>query len=233
MRSTDIIYELLYRGYKYKKIESDLNISEETNKSVMDILEDFQHIDAKDMEEIKFSDVIFDIFPVFDTTTQKLSYKYEPIFINGKRDSDPNEYVDRFKKFNLNSLSLIEVAKYLNIKVEKSNILEAYGCFNIKENKITLCSDYPPTFIHELVHAIDHILPDYHYEKHFSELVAETSTVVLCRTYNISINNSYSMYYLNLYGNSEVNINDIIERVKLVCEYIKECIKNIKNNNGA
>jgi hypothetical protein len=232
IKKEDILYELRYRNYNLNKVEQETNISKSIDKSIMSILEDFKNIDAKDMDKIKFSDVICNVLPVFDETTHELSYKYEQIFINGKKNGDPNEYIDMFKKFDINRLPLIEVAKYLNICVEKSNILKPFGCFIPAENKIILCSDYVPTFIHELAHAIDHALPNYHYEKHFSELVAEMSAVVLCRTYNIRINTSYSMYYLNLYTNSEANINDIIERVKLIYAYIKECVQNIKNKNN-
>jgi hypothetical protein len=93
-------------------------------------------------------------------------------------------------------------------------------------------SDYEPTFIHELVHAIDHILPNYEYELCYNELIAELSTIILCKAYNIPIDIPYSLYYLNMYPNSEVNIHKIINRVALIYETIKKCIKNIKSKNN-
>jgi hypothetical protein len=87
-------------------------------------------------------------------------------------------------------------------------------------------NDYAPTFLHEFVHAIDRILPDYCDEEYYSELVAECAMVVICRTYNIQMDTSYSINYLKLYTNSEteMKIRDIIKRVLSVCEYIKNCI---------
>jgi hypothetical protein len=124
------------------------------------------------------------------------------------------------------------VAKYLNIKIEKSKILSAFGSYNPRKNKITLGSDYEPTFIHELVHAIDCILPNYNDDLNHRELVAELSTVILCRVYNIQFNLSYSHMYLNSYANSEADINEIIKRVSLIYEYVEACIVKINNKNN-
>jgi hypothetical protein len=163
MKNDCLLYEMYYREYKYTKYikaEPDINVSENANDLIMEILKEFKHTGAKDMDEIKFSDVICDMIPIIDETTHKLSRAY--IFINRDKNNSTSEYVNRYKKFDINSLPLIEVAKYLNIRVEKSNILESFGCFDATENKIIMGSDYAPTFIHELVHAIDFIIPDYY-----------------------------------------------------------------------
>jgi hypothetical protein len=232
MENEDILYELRYRHYKYKKDEPAINVSKNSNESIMNILKDLRHTDPKKLDEIKFSDVICNISPVIDDETHKLTYRYEQIFINSKKKGNPNEYADRFKKFDINTIPLIEVAKYLNIKVEKSNMLRPFGMFSPIKNKITLGSDYAPTFIHELVHAVDHILPDYYYEKHYTELVAEFSTVVICKEYNIQINISYSLYYLDSYITAETKIDDLIKRVSLICEYIKICKSKMTGRVG-
>jgi L-rhamnose mutarotase len=235
------LYELNYRNCK--KFENgipdtNINISARTTKSVRNILNDifsgFQHIVPSIRDDIKFSDVICNVLPVFDEETYSLSYRYEYIFINENKDSNPNEYVRRYKNFDVNTLPLIEVANYLNIKVEKSNMLKPYGTFMPTENKIILGSDYAPVFIHELAHAIDHILGNsfeeyfLEYVRCFDEVVAELSTVVLCRTYNISIDISRSMFYLIEYVDFKKNINDVIKKVSLICEYVKKCIEKIK-----
>jgi hypothetical protein len=108
--------------------------------------------------------------------------------------------------------------------------LESFGCFDATENKIIMGSDYAPTFIHELVHAIDFIIPDYYYEEDYTELVAEFATLVICKTYGIQINTSYSLYYLNIHTNSKSGekIGDVIKRVSLICEYIKNCLKHTR-----
>jgi hypothetical protein len=137
VKNDDLLYELRYRDYKYKE-EPVINVSVNSNESIMNILKDFQYTDPKKMDEIKFSDVIYEIFPVINDETHKLTYRYEQIFINRNKNGNPNEYVDRFKKFDINTIPLIEVAKYLNIRVEKSNMLRAFGSFRASENKLTL-----------------------------------------------------------------------------------------------
>jgi len=101
----------------------------------MNILMELKHIEPKDKDEIKFSDVICNILPVFDEKTHNLSYRNNFMFVDGSREDNPNENVEIFKKLDINTLPLIEVAKYLNIQVEKSNILEPYGIFTVVENK--------------------------------------------------------------------------------------------------
>jgi hypothetical protein len=235
------LYELIYRNYKnHKKNKPDtyINISENTAKSIMNILKSFQNTKSLKRGEINFSDVICNVLPVFDEKTNNLSYWYEYIFINGNKNGNPIEYLERYKKFNIDTLPLIDVAKFLNIKVEKSNTLKPYGMYKPAEKKIILGSDYAPTFIHELAHAIDHVLgnsfENYHLEntKNFDELVAELSTVILCKTYNVSINESYAMYYLDAYSALDISTSDLLKRVSLIYEYVKICIIEMNNQGG-
>jgi len=249
------LYEMAYRNYKYSEIrkpDTNISISEKTKKSVMNTLEILKHTKEKIENAIQFSDVFCNVIPVFDEKTHNLSYRNDYMFIDGKKD-DPNEIVKRFKKLDINTLPLIEVAKYLSIKVEKSNILKANGIFNSTENKITLGSDYPPIFIHELAHAIHHIflessglseydeifgglddfkdIQEYFYS--FFELVAELSTVVLCRTYNISINVPHALCYLNNYSRLNINAKALFAKalfadVLRICEYVNKCVEKIE-----
>lgn len=248
---------MAYRSYKCfenKKPDTNISISEKTKKFVKNTILEFEYIKPKDIDEIKFSDVIYNVFPVFDEKTHNLSYRNEFMFIDGNKENDPNENVERFKKLDINTLPLIEVAKYLNIKVEKSNLLEEYGIFYPLENKIILGSDYASTFLHELAHAVDHVLgknyeeenlskydeeldedededEDISFEYTFDELVAELSAVVLCKTYNISIDLSNARYYIECYSRSNINVNYMIDRVSLICEYVNKCLENIENKN--
>jgi hypothetical protein len=156
------LYELSYRNIRYNEYRNpdiNINISENKNVNVLDVYKHLEQVDSKDMDEISFSDVTCTEMPIVDEETHHLSYRYEYVFVNECKNGNPNEYKERFKKFDINTLPLIEVAKYLNIKVEKSNMIKPYGIFSPANNKITLGTDYAPTFIHELAHAIDHILP--------------------------------------------------------------------------
>jgi len=250
------LYEMTYSNHKRfgnKKPDTNIKITKETYQSVMNIIMELEHIEPKDKDEIIFSDVICNILPVFDEKTHNLSYRNNFMFVDGNKEGNPNENAERFKKLDINTLPLIEVAKYLNIQVEKSNLLELYGEFDSIENKIILGSDYILTFLHELAHAVDRILgrtyidelmPKYseyigtkyldeelYYEcyERIIELVAELSAVVLCKKYNIFIDLSYSKYYLGLHWSSVIDINyiEIIKRVALICEYVNKCVENI------
>jgi len=230
------LYEMTYRNYKCfgnKKPDTNIKITKETYQSVMNIIMELEHIEPKKREEINFSNIICNILPVFDEKTHNLSYRNNFMFVDGSREGNPNENAERFKKLNINTFPLIEVAKYLNIQVKKSNLLESYGTFMVTENKIILGSDYSPTFLHELAHAVDHILGNNFEDEYdsleydFNELVAEISAAVLCRTYNISIDLSYSLNYLNSYCRSEINMKDLKRRVALICEYVNKCVENI------
>ena len=236
------LYELIYSGYKSCENnipDINIKISENETNSILNILRNTNGNKSNIREKINFSEIIYNLMPIVDNKNHNISYRYEFILKNGNKNINPIEYLERYKNFDINTLPLINVAKLLGIKVEKSNILEAYGKFIPDKNKIMLGTDYPPTFIHELSHAIDHILgntfENYYLEniKCFDELVAEASTVVICKTYNITINESYSLHYLHCFSNTYINAYDFIKRVSLIFEYVKKCIEMIKKNNGA
>jgi hypothetical protein len=220
------VYELLYRDYKNYSHEHGIDVSESTIKIINDILEDIRFYEPKDMDEIKFSDVSYHLTAAFNKEMNTLEYIYIPILKTKNNSIDVTRLVKRFRELDINKLPLIEVVKFLNIKIEKSNILEVFGRYNHVEHKITLGSDYVPTFIHELVHAIDHILPNRNDKLYYAENVAELSTILLCRIYNIPINISYSLYYLQIYNSSKINNDEVYKRVLLICEYIKICEEN-------
>jgi len=226
------LYELKYKDFKCSKkytTNTDLTIPKNATRSIINILKDFQYVKSADIEEVRFSDVICNIIPLFEENNS-FTYKYEYIINNKKIKINPNDLVERFKKFDVNTLPLIKVAKYLNIKIEKSNILKPYGRFIPSENKIILCSDYVPTFLHELAHAIDYYLEN-SCEDHFldnslnfDELVAELSAVILCKKYNIPINESYSKFYLDCYTKSDIDLYKVINRVSLICDFVKSVL---------
>jgi hypothetical protein len=234
--NTDL-YELMYRNYtnyENNRPATNITISKNTVTSILnDLKEDFKHVKSVKRHKKRFSDVICNTVPAIDENTHNLSYRYEYMFNDGDNNRNINEYIEKFKTFDINTLPLIEVAKYLKIKVEKSNIIEPYGIFRPQENLIILCSDYAPVFIHELAHAIDHILgnsfKEYHLEqvRNFDECVAELSTVLLCRNFNISIDLSDSLYYLDCYSNLSINMDDLLKRAALISEYVNRCVELI------
>jgi hypothetical protein len=140
---------------------------------------------------------------------------------------------NRIRSFDLNNLPLIDVARYLKIGVFKS-LIPLLGQYDPEYRIIHLRSDYARTFVHELVHAIDFILPNQNKRSFYMELVAEFSTAVLCKIYSIPNSISDSKYYLENYYTSEINtINNIniINRVIDIVDLIRRCKKAIGVND--
>ena len=236
------LYELIYRNYKLNENnipDTDIYISESKKKSILNILGNINKNKSITRGEINFSEILCAFMPIFEEKTQKISYRYEYFLKNGKKDIDPIKLMERYRNFDINNLPLIEVAKLLGINIEKSNVLEeANGQFIPGKNKIILGTDYAPTFIHELAHAIDHFLgnsfENYHTDeniKGFDELVAEASTFVICKTYNILIDESHALHYLDNFSSININTSEFINRVSLICEYVKKCIEKITAHN--
>jgi hypothetical protein len=223
------MYELSYRNHKcneqrFQNIDiENITISESTNTIIMKTLNTLKHLKSKDVDEIKFSDVIYSNIPVVEKSTNIItSFAYIPF---GKKNTNIKENINRYRRMDINNLPLIDIAKYLNIKIEKSNTLDAYGCYVPSEQKIILGSDYAPTFIHELIHAIDCILPNRNADYYFRELVAELTTIAVCMANSIPIDISYSKFYLDGYTDFDLDLNDILKRVSLIYEYIVICNK--------
>jgi hypothetical protein len=232
-------YEFIYRDHIYSNCFLDVKTSEETEAYIKKLSNELLLFKSRAAgDEINFSDVIFDAVPVINGEENRLTYEYVPRLTNGNTGADVNEHIKRFKNLDIKKLPLIDVAEYLNIEVEKSrgiftSFMDVYinpvGVFKSRERKIILGSDYEPTFIHELVHAIDSLLlSNYEYNEFLSELTAEFSTIVLCKAYNIKIDISASLRYLDNYsfGFDYISSMTLFERVSL----IYECVKAIKND---
>ena len=219
------IYDLFYRDIMLsnnKTSKPETALSEDINNKISLILDDILNIQAKEGQEIRFSDVICGIFPTIDKETNTLMNSYIPIILDKNIICDAKEYIKRYTRFNINNLPFLDVARQLNVKIEKSNQLEVYGKYIHSERKIILGSDYVLTFIHELTHAIDRFLPNTNNDTFFSELTAELSAIILCKLYNISIDIPYSISYLNSYSNFDINVNDLINRVSEIIEFVKK-----------
>jgi hypothetical protein len=140
---------------------------------------------------------------------------------------------NKIRNFDINRLPLVDVARYLKIGVFKS-LIPLLGQYDPEYRIIHLRSDDAHTFVHELVHAIDFILPNQNTRSFYMELVAEFSTAVLCKIYSIPNNISDSKYYLERYYTSEIdtinNIN-IINRVIDIVDFVRRCKKAIGVND--
>ena len=228
------VYEIMYRDAMLSKNSiPDKNIADDTVEEVDNLLsfkvnfpEDISnYTPMKDV--LVFSGVKYELFPKIDDKTSEIGYYHKPVF-KKKLNGNASEYIDRFNKFNINNLPLIEVARFLRINVVKSNQFdEALGQFNPYENKIVLGTDYIPVFIHELAHAVDYALPGQIVEKNYMEVVAEVSTVVLCKKYSIPINDFDSLYYCLNYKTSGITLEQMILRVSEIVKSIEIWRKNL------
>ena len=239
-------YELLYRDLRNKKTGFHVEASEDTIAYVEKAILELQSVEPKESEALKFSDVIYYMMPVADKDNS-IRYEYTPVLAGKNEKADVREYINRFENFNMDNLPLIEVAKYLRIKLEKSNTLKAWGRYFPGEEKIIMGTDYEPVFIHELAHAIDVHSDNFISESAFMELVAESSVVALCKYYYIQNDNSASLGYLDYFLHfcldhfSDTNIistklirhvAEIFETVKFIKQDIKNGIYDIRQRAG-
>ena len=239
------LYELKYRNYKNFSNNEKNNpleitgISLDTIRIVKEQLNILKKTEPDKLNIMKFSDVTYTKFPIFDENKNYMQFRYTPVFIKEKKNTNPAEHMERFKNLDINNLPLIDVARFLNIKIEKSNNIEYYGEYMRIENKIVLGTDDIPTFIHELVHAIHNFLSNegyemfflydsendlYTYDSDYNEFIAEFASLILCKMYNIENNASYSRYYIEMYNEIENGIPKyVIDRVEMICEFVKLC----------
>jgi hypothetical protein len=234
------LYDLIYANYNMEirshpiNIEIN-NISSDTKYTVKNCLCECKTLKSNRFNEIKFSDVTCTKFPMFDENNKFMDSNNVPVSIKENKNIDPVENINRFIKFDINKLPLIDVANFLGIKIEKSNnIGTCYGKYIPIENKILLGSDYIPTFVHELVHAIVHFIDmDFFislYDTEYNEFIAEFTAIVLCKIYKIQFDISYSIHYIEIYRyNLKNGIPDgIMELVEIICEFVKGVKKLLK-----
>ena len=225
-------YELLYRDLRNEKIVIHIDPTDDTIAYVNNTGLELRSMESKTREAIQFSNVIYALMPVVKKNNG-IRYEYVPMLTEKNEKSDAREHINRFKNFNIDNLPLIEVAKYLGIKVEKSNALDYLGIYSPRENKIILGSDYEPVFIHELAHAIDVRLDNFISESAFEEVVAELSVVALCKYYNIqndpSASLDYVIYFFEFCNPAYTHFENIIWHIAEIFETVKFIRQDIKN----
>jgi len=205
------IYDIFYNGYIInKKTENEDNILTLLNDIIFNLK---NKVIAKYNKNLNFH-------------SEYLTYN--PIF---------NKNESKFNDFDINKLPLINVARYLNIRVEKTKQISYNGLFNPFKNSIMLGDDNKETFLHELAHAVDHIFKTVDHiiesnddDKIYAEITAEMVAITLANIFNVSIDLEYSKYYMERYTGKDnlfFVINQSKERILQICKYIVECQKKI------
>ena len=135
--------------------------------------------------------------------------KKDQIILNGFKALPVFRFVDTFgaglKEFvRKDPLPLLEVAEKWNLKIEyDQSLLGEYGSINVKENKITLCTEDQTTFFHELAHKahskIETLKAGQDPEQ---ETIAQLASCVLAGIYGHNIK-GYTFNYIASYAGSK------------------------------
>jgi len=233
--SYETVYELLYRGLETHKETGAGNVTALTHirDEVHKVFEKLLSIKPKRTHEFMFSDVGYLQKPVFDPDSHRMIYTaYIPAFFTDKLEGKPEDYIKRYTMTTKSDFPLIDVAGYLGVRVVVRMTHRKYGSFSSAKNQIEMGTDTKQTFVHELAHAIDHVLPGYKYDKSYNETVAELSAVMLCRMYDIPIDIEWSSYYIKSHYNANIIRREYVEiRVAGICAFVEHCKQNLQEGN--
>ncbi|MCA9496843.1 MAG: hypothetical protein KC589_07895 [Nanoarchaeota archaeon] len=162
-----------------------------------------------------------------------------PVFSSDQTEGQAIKY----KKLELPKMPYMDVAKFLDIKVEAIGFKgRAYGSFTPSLNRIQLATPNQATFFHELAHAVDHYLLQKLGLKGLSmeskqyseqEIVAQFSANVLAYIvgYEIEQTTAYTKSYIEHYKVSESPEQDLIRLLSRI-EKIVEFIANFKGSES-
>jgi len=155
-------------------------------------------------------------------------FKSMPVFRVEDTEGKELDYAIRLKEFDPESLPLINVARALGVTVSAGLTGNAGAWFTPSKNSITMGSNNGQVFLHELSHAVDHVLPGKNTDYAFNEVVAELSAAFLCRLYGYgcSLDNT-NAYIRGWSGKAREAFNFVkaLERVEEIYRYIE----NVKN----
>jgi hypothetical protein len=247
-------YELYYHSIKNCK---NINNKEDPQKAIINkpfvegqrlnniVHEIYLKIQEYEDDELKFSEVICEKNPIFDSINgQIIDFIYVPRILNKNIHENPYDILKRVNSFKIENIPLIEIAKYLDISVKKKLTNKEYASFSPTNWEINLGTDDPGTFLHELSHAVDFILLQFdENNSSINEVVAELSSLFLCKENNIEINKNNSIAYIQSYLYEYVSelkgeksfeeiTKNYTKRVENIYLYIEECKKDIKMRHG-
>jgi hypothetical protein len=165
-----------------------------------------------------------------DNKIQLGGFRVVPAFRVEDTSGKPLDYELIEKSFDPSRFPLFEVAKKLNIDVKISFSSEYEGAYNVTKNEIYMACDDPQTFLHELSHAIDKILPNKRDDMDYKEIVAELSSAFLASLYDIPLDIEATRRYIESYSgknNILAKIMEATKRVEEIYTYIENSMKEI------
>lgn len=150
-----------------------------------------------------------------------VGFKPIPVFRVEDTDGDPLSYANQIRSVDPAALPLAELSKELGIEVQVGTTTKSeYGSFSPAAKKIRICTDSEQTFLHELSHAIDHLLGN----KEASEVVAELSACFLASLYGLQANIGFTQEYIKSWSKgSHVAwaIGNALDHVKAIYCFIE------------
>lgn len=134
---------------------------------------------------------------------------------------------------------LMEVAKKWGLPVQYKQVFggAAYGQYGIRDKTITLATEDPTTFFHELGHAADFRnhpekagMPTTHDSYSEGETIAQLTAAVLARLYGYD-SDAYSWNYLSYYAGSKDPVKVGVKMMHVMNE-VQENVMSILNASG-
>jgi hypothetical protein len=158
------------------------------------------------------------------TEKQLAGFKLMPVFAVEDTEGEPLEYEERLKRFRVEALPLIDVAKQLGVSVVADLTFDGCaGSFSPSRNSITMGTANEQVFLHELSHAVDNVLPGKKDDYAFNEVVAELSSAFLGSLYGVSVNIDNTKAYIDGWsgrGHVAFKVADALERVEQIYKHI-------------
>ncbi|MDR2094665.1 MAG: hypothetical protein LBP76_04000 [Treponema sp.] len=151
-------------------------------------------------------------------------FKAMPVFRVEDTEGAELDYEIRIKAFNPDSLPLIDVARSLGVSVSAGFTGNAAGFFRPSANAIVMGSNDGQTFLHELSHAVDYVLPDRNANRNFQEITAELSSAFLGSLYGVPVNIDNTTAYIRSWagsGHVAFKIVEALGRVEEIYHYIE------------
>jgi len=156
---------------------------------------------------------------------QLTGFKAMPVFKVEDTEGAELDYKIRLQEFDPSTLPLMEVAQALGVSVTAGLTGNADAWFCPEDNSITMGCNNGQTFLHELSHAVDNILPGKIGEYAFKEVVAELSAAFLCRLYGYDCNVDNAAAYIRGWAgkaHGAFTLVKAMERVEAIYRYVEQ-----------
>jgi antirestriction protein ArdC len=151
-------------------------------------------------------------------------FKAMPVFRVEDTEGKELDYKIRLSEFNPDTLPLIDVARTLGIEVKAVLTHDKGGFFMPRENVIYMGSNNHRTFLHELSHALDFLLPGKVDDKEYGEVVAELSSAFLGSLYGAQVELENTVAYIQSWagkGHVAFKVMEAVSRVEQIYHYIE------------